>query len=147
MNQQQPFQFLPILASNWQQPQQAQKESREPPARVCVALALLRDFTHKQQPLAAVNEHVADWRDGQLLDTSEKLARDAACHLLADYFRGKLQKTTFEKDPDHDFPKNKKGFILNCPVCFPKGWNNPACPICKGAGEIVAFQIIAKGNE
>lgn len=146
--QQRPFQFfsIPLPSGNWLQPTQQTKEPVEPPARIRIALSLLREFTAKQSPVVAVNDMTVDWRDGQQLTCQERNVQNAACEVLEDYMRGRLKKSSFEREGP-GLPTNKKGFVLNCPSCHPKGWNNPDCPICRGAGEVLAFQVIAKGNQ
>ena len=145
MNQSNPFQMIPFP---WPAPQQQQKQDQEAPARVLVALSYLRNVTMKQTALVAVNDISIEWRDGQELETAEKLARDAACHLLVDYLRGGLKKSVYEKSEKSGpgWPKDKAGFLMKCPHCFPNGFIKPNCNICGGVGEGMTFKVDRSGE-
>jgi hypothetical protein len=141
--------FVPFpLSSLLGNLQSLQQRAEEAPARVRVAIACLRDFTHKTASVVAGNSISLEEFAGQVLGQGEKEVQASACKMLADYFSGTLKPTEQEKLERVPLgSKDSPGMVLRCFVCDHRCSQERAihyhpfedCVVCKGRGNILCF--------
>ena len=114
------------------------RHQEEPPARVQVALAYLRDVTFKQMTRAAINDISIELIDGPKLKSSEEAAQLAACDMLEMYFQGRMQMDMREKTQQKEMQRlNAGATLLSCIACQGSGVRN--CSMCRGTGRILVY--------
>lgn len=112
------------------------RNQEEPPARVQVALAFLRDVTFKQFTRAAVNDISIELISPPKLNSSEELAQHAACDMLEAYFKGSLPMDQREREQQKR-ENQQEGSLLTCIAC--QGTSRYSCTLCKGSGRVLVY--------
>jgi hypothetical protein len=137
----QPFQVILPWGNNPIVPQQPMScPENEVPARIRVAMDFLVNLTVKTMARGMVNDIAFETLPGQTLKKEELLAQANACHLLSDYFTGKLSMDPWEKQRSDAFTKLQEaanrppGFATYCPDC--NGVKGRNCKLCRGTGSV-----------
>ncbi len=114
-----------------------------PPARVRVALEVLAMFTHKQMTRAAVSDIAIETLPGQELTKAQRIAEASACHLLAEWFAGKLEASHTENVLVQAMKQNldkegesHRGHVLRCVAC---NGTDSSCHFCRGSGKVIIY--------
>ena len=112
---------------------------QEAPARVRMAAEFIRDMTFKGMSRIAVNDLSIEEIEGKELTIREEEARTAACNLLTSYFKGELNRDTWEKDEGQGRPMGGvPGELITCFAC-PANRPRQECRFCKGTGVVIVY--------
>jgi hypothetical protein len=116
-------------------------EGNQAPARMRLAVEVLRDLTVKTMDRVAVNDMSMQSIEGQKLTEEERILQISACKLLSDYFSGKTVLNKWEEVAVRSKDTRTAGLLMRCFSCNGKAGH--ACSFCNGTGAIKVFSAEA----
>lgn len=136
---------MPLTVITTPQPEMMRVENLEPPVRVQVAVAVLRELTGKTRSTCAINDLSIEIIDGQKLTHAEANLQASAANFLTDYLKGKDGCDKWEKEKvrvTYEMNESCHGTILNCFSCASLPQPLSTCKFCKGTGTVLVSPVV-----